>query len=89
MSAHPIIDEKHIDGKGDLAQDEEEALKESSNKTYTVEGMTPNQILAAYHANLAEHKLSNRASLRIYYKAVLWITILAFVRRRTSHLTAS
>ena len=78
LAPEAMPQEAHIDEKDAFVRQEEEQFV-PARIAPVIEGMTPNQILAAYKAALNEHKLSNRASIRIYLKAVLWITSLAFV----------
>ena len=51
--------------------------------------MTPNQVLDAYHAALAEHKLPFRQAIKTYARACIWITMCGLVSNGHTHALVS
>ena len=74
MNAADILvqDEKVMDEKV-------ETTVPAMSKDLVVEGMSPNEILAAYHGALREHSQTIREAIRIGRKACMWMLVIGLV----------
>ena len=75
IGAMPAVNEK----------DTEDVQVEKPSHGLHLENMTPNQIAEAYHASLAEHRMTTREAVTLYRWALFWGAWVCFVSCSPSH----